>query len=72
VSKYENFSPGIVAYNLACVCSLEDEPEECRQWLIKSRDSGNLPERSHLEQDTDLDPVRDLPWFKEFLETLRK
>jgi hypothetical protein len=51
---------------------LGGDEQECLQWLSKSKDTGQLPERSHLDRDADLDPIRDKQWFKEFLETLEK
>ena len=55
------------AYNLACVAALRAREEECREWLNVDKRCGTLPDRRHLESDTDLDGVRDEPWFREFL-----
>jgi len=38
--------------------------------LGKSRDSGELPPKEHLSEDTDLDSIRDEAWFKEFMQGL--
>jgi len=61
---------GSSSYNLACVFALGNEEDDCRKWLLKSRDAGNLPNREHLEEDIDLDSVREKEWFKEFLNEL--
>jgi len=61
---------GSGAYNLACIAALQGRPEDCRHWLEVSRDNDFLPDRAHLEKDTDLDPVRELPWFTPFLDGL--
>lgn len=66
----EEIHPGAGSYDLACWHALNGDEEECRKWLEKSLDAGNLPNRKHLEEDTDLDNVRDKDWFKEFLEKI--
>ena len=58
------------SYDLACIAALTGREDECRKWLEDSRDTGHLPSKQHLEEDTDLDSMRDTDWFKEFLETL--
>ena len=70
LGKAETNQPGIAAYNLACACSLSGQEEECHRWLVTSKSAGRLPEHSHLEKDSDLDPVRNTKWFKEFIKTL--
>jgi len=62
---------GKAAYNLACVCALLGEEDECRTWLEKARDAGKLPTREHMEQDKDLDPVRYKEWFVQFLNQIK-
>ncbi|WP_173974145.1 SIR2 family protein [Magnetospirillum sp. LM-5] len=51
-------------YNLACVAALRSEQAACRRWLESARANGTLPTRQHLDQDTDMDSVRDCDWFK--------
>ena len=63
----ELLKEGAGAYNLACVAALRAREEECREWLNVDKRCGTLPDRRHLESDTDLDGVRDEPWFREFL-----
>jgi hypothetical protein len=70
LKKAEELLPGRGSYNLACLYALNKDPNECLKWLKKSRETKYLPGRSHLEKDTDLNNVRDLPWFKEFIEEL--
>ncbi len=64
----EEIQPGKGAYNLACIAALREDQQGCRQWLETCREQGALPDRAHLESDSDLDPVREADWFKEFLE----
>jgi len=70
LSGAEAISPGSGAYDLACVSALQGAEAECRDWLEKSRQSGELPAREHLEKDSDLDSVHGCEWFKEFLARL--
>ncbi len=66
----EDISPGAGSYNLACLCSIESKPDECKQWLEKLHDTGKLPNREKIESDDDFDNVRESDWFKEFLDSL--
>lgn len=68
--KAEEIKKGSGAYDLACIASLRNEFEECRSWLEKSKETGNLPNLKELQEDTDLDNVRNEDWFKEFLSKL--
>jgi len=70
LSRAEALAPGRGAYNLACLAALQGRGDEARSWLVKSRDAGDLPDRAHLEQDTDLDWIRDAEWFRELLSGL--
>jgi tetratricopeptide (TPR) repeat protein len=63
----EALSPGTAAYNLACVCALEADPDGCRQWLRAAKKAGHLPKREHLLKDPDLEVVRKESWFGEIL-----
>jgi len=65
--EVESLSRGSGAYNLACLNALRGDEKECRKWLEKSRDFGWLPSREHMEQDTDLDNVRECQWFQDLL-----
>ena len=59
--------PGSEAYNLACVFALMGKAEDCRRWLERARSFKGLPSRLHMQTDTDMDPVRHLPWFSKIL-----
>ena len=67
----ESISPGSGAYNLACLCALQNEENECREWLEKCLKLGQLPTYEHMAKDPDLDSVREQEWFKAFLKKLR-
>ena len=69
--KLEKLAPGYASYNLACLYSLSGEQEKCKKWLLKSKKVGRLPGRKHLEEDKDLDPIRNSKWFIDFLTKLK-
>ncbi len=71
--RSENILEGNGAYNLACITSLQNNFDECKQWLIKSKEIGvNLPPCNHLKSDSDFDKLRTHPdykdWFNDFVE----
>ena len=66
----ETLSPGAAAYNLACLCSLRQDANGCKNWLMTARKLGSLPAKEHVEADTDLDSVRGEDWFQRFLADL--
>ncbi len=63
----EAIQTGAGSYNLACLSALTGQPDECRRWLDTARRHDDLPSREHLEQDGDLDSVRELDWLKDLL-----
>ena len=60
----EAIVPGIGAYNLACICALQEREDECRTWLEKSKAHGKLPNGDHVLKDADLASIRDMDWFQ--------
>jgi len=64
----DRISPGAGAYNAACACAQLGEDEECRRWLETALEHGALPSRAHMQQDPDLESVREAAWFKQILE----
>jgi hypothetical protein len=63
----EAMKPGSEAYNIACIFALMGKPEECRYWLERAGAFKTLPSLLHMQTDTDMDPVRNLPWFTRIL-----
>lgn len=55
-------------YNRACIAALRGQPDKALNLLEESSQAGTLPSREHLEKDKDMDSLRDLNAFKEFLE----
>lgn len=52
----------VMAYSAACSASLAKQPEEALVWLARAADEG-FDDAKHLDQDTDLDGIRNLPGF---------
>ena len=55
-------------YNFACLKALQHDEDQCRQHLENAEKHGTLPDYHHLVADTDLDSVKQTPWFRELLE----
>ena len=53
-------------YDLACVEGLTGHPDKAIDCLKKAFDYGYADFR-HMERDTDLDSIRSLPQYKDFL-----
>jgi len=70
--RAEGIKPGAGAYNLSCIAAIKGDEGECRKWLEASRLAGTVPARKHLEQDSDMDGMRDKPWFKEFVGVVKE
>ncbi len=68
--KAESILPGSAAYNIACLHAIRGQENECKEWLGKCINSGVMPSRRHLEEDRDLENVREKPWFKAILARL--
>jgi len=65
----EEVTPGISAYNMACVKALLGDKGGCRAWLENAKSAGTLPSLEHVRTDPDLDLVRHTRWFKLLLST---
>jgi hypothetical protein len=57
-------SAGALAYDLACVYGMQGLASLCVAQLEVSREAGELPDRQYLEQDDDLNAVRNAPEFQ--------
>ena len=65
--RCEKITPGKGAYNIACVNALQGNEVQAREWLEKSLRHKTIPNRQHLESDSDLNSIRDFMWFNEIL-----
>ena len=64
----ERVKEGSCAFNLACAAALMGQVDDCRRWLLIALKHGELTAK--LMGDSDLDSVRELPWFQEILAAL--
>ena len=72
LTRGEALSPRQVSYDLACVHARLGDNDKCREYLERCIEYGELPTRSHLESDPDLDSVRGDPWFADILDRAPK
>ena len=63
----ESIKVGSGSYNISCIFALKGEPEKSKRWLFKAKENDYLPSCKHLKQDSDLDSLREIEWFKDFL-----
>jgi len=61
--------PGISAYNLACIDSLQNDLKSCEEQLNTAWARGNLPPLDYIKTDKDLVNISQSEWFQEFLES---
>ena len=67
---FERFGNGADAFNVACALGRLGRADEALQWLEKSLDAG-LPDKTVLDTDQDLAPLRMLPGFDAIREKAR-
>lgn len=54
-------------YNLCCLFSIQSKPTEAFSWLNQALQKG-FKDYEHIQTDTDLDNIRQLPEFKTLME----
>lgn len=52
-----------IAYNLACISALLDEPEHCKMWLDTAMEFGTLPDATYIAEDPDLAKYSGHTWL---------
>lgn len=60
----ESLRKGSSAYRLAKIYALRKDEEECRVWLLVGQEARTLPTKQQATGDSDLDSVRNQPWFE--------
>ena len=66
----EKIQSGSASYNLACMYALQNNNDACLKALESARDHGLVPDEQDITNDSDLQNVKKLPWFAEFIESL--
>ena len=67
-----SIEPALPAYNQACLAALRNGPlENILHYLNISLKGEELPSLRHMQDDPDLDSIRDTPEFKAFIEKVR-
>jgi len=65
--RAEEIKPGAASYNMACVYGRREDAENCRHWLTRAKEYGDLPASSQVLADPDLSAFHDEPWFREIV-----
>ena len=66
----ENIQAGSASYNLACIYALQNKGGACLQALENAREHGLVPSEQDIRNDDDLQNIKNLPWFAEYLSSL--
>jgi tetratricopeptide (TPR) repeat protein len=69
LERAEALNPDKV-YNSACLYSLLNEKDKCKEKLWHCYNVKTLPDKAHLSNDRDLDNVRSEPWFEELINSI--
>ena len=71
-SQSSSIKPALPAYNQACLAALRNRPlENILHYLNIALKGEELPSLRHMQDDSDLDSIRDTPEFKAFIEKVR-
>ncbi len=68
----EKIQKGSASYNLACLYALHSQSDACLKALENARDHGLIPDEQNIIDDNDLKNVKQLPWFVEFIKSLKE
>jgi len=66
----ENIQLGSASYNLACMYALQNKGDACLKALNNAREHGLIPSEENIINDDDLQNIKKLPWFAEYIESL--
>lgn len=70
--KAEKIQEGSASYNLACMYALQSDGDACLEALESARDHGLIPSEAEIINDDDLENVKLLPWFDDFIKSLEE
>lgn len=66
--RLRKMNPEFALYDLACVAALRGKKEESIQLLLECKEYNILPHLIHIQEDKELDSLRDLPEFKKIID----
>lgn len=69
--KAGKIQKGSAAYNLACIYALRGEEQTCQKALEQAKEFGSLPDVANILEDADMDNVKQVQWFIEFIEVIK-
>ncbi len=69
-NKAEEIQEGPASYNIACLFALQGDGDACLETLEKARDFAHLPDENDILNDDDLNNVKQMAWFDEFIASL--
>ncbi|MEH3109695.1 MAG: hypothetical protein PGN22_06265 [Agrobacterium cavarae] len=72
MAKIRHVTGGKASYNIACILAMLGEKNRALEELERCGKSERLPPMRLIEQDEDLDLIRDEPRFKDLLRRIRK
>lgn len=70
--KAEKIQQGSASYNLACIYALQNEGDACLKALESAREHGLVPDEQDIINDNDLENIKQLPLFAEFIASLKE
>jgi F0F1-type ATP synthase membrane subunit b/b' len=68
VMKVDELKNYYSIYNLACQYAKEGDTEATQDWLEQISADSHMLHCKHLQQEQDLESVRDFPWFQDLIE----
>lgn len=66
----EKIQEGSASYNLACIYALQNASDACLKALENARKHGLVPDEQSIVNDSDLQNIKNLSWFPEYLNSL--
>jgi len=68
----ETIQSGSASYNLACIYALQHKSEACLKALENARDHGLIPDEDNIINDVDLQNIKKMPWFTDYIKSFEE
>jgi len=65
----ETILKGSASYNLACIYALQNKSDACLKALENARDHGLIPDKENIINDVDLQNIKKMPWFSDYIKS---